>query len=314
MTAEQKVLRLRPYSTIGNLIGGLMIALSMTLFIINDSLLKSLQEADNPLNIETLPLPMIIAVRGTMVVAFLSLIALSLRQPILSMKMLMPWNLARAGIEAIITILFLSSLPFLPFAVQETLISSNPVFLVIFGIFLFGERVGWRRWLAIAIGFVGIICTSLALDDGGFDPEKFRWWAIPAVLIASVLVALRDVATRYIGDGLPPTTVALTSALAILALGWAIVWLDWQWPVGAQLWLLAISAILVAGAYLSAVFAVRLGTFAVIGPLRFVSLVVAFAISLSFFGDPFSLIGLIGAMLIVGSALWIVYRQIQTGK
>ena len=112
-----------------------MMALSMTLFVINDSLIKSLQQVDNPLNIDTLPLPMIIAVRGVMVAAFLALIALALRQPVASRQMLHPWNMARAAIETGITILFLSSLPFLPFAIQQTLISSNPVFLVLFGIF-----------------------------------------------------------------------------------------------------------------------------------------------------------------------------------
>ena len=127
-------------------------------------------------------------------------------------------------------------------------------------------------------------------------------------------MALRDVATRYIGEGLPPTTVALTSALAIMIFGWMIAWTDWQWPVGPQIWVLVASAILVAGAYLTAVFAVRLGTFAVIGPLRFVSLVAAFLISLYFFGDDFRWLGLFGAILIVGSALWIVYRQVQIDR
>ena len=63
------------------------------------------------------------------------------------------------------------------------------------------------------------------------------------------------------------------------------------------------------GCFFSAV-----GHLAVIGPLRFVSLVVAFIISLQFFGDDFKWMGLIGALLIVGSALWIVYRQVQTGQ
>ena len=289
-----------------------MIVLSMTLFTVNDSLLKSLQTIDNPLGVETLPLPMIIAVRATMVVVLLGLIALSLRQPVASRTMLMPWNLGRGVIEAVITILFLSSLPFLPFAVQQTLISSNPIFLVFFGIFLFGERVGWRRWLAIAIGLIGILFTSLAIGSADFDPTQFRWWAIPAVTFAAILVALRDVATRYVGDALPPTTVALTSAIAIMILGWGLAWTQWAVPNTTQFMLLAASAVLIAGAYLTAVFAVRLGTFAVIGPLRFISLVVAFAIGLLFFKDPFSWRGLIGAVLIVGSALWIVYRQVQT--
>ena len=309
-----KVLGLTPYSTAGNLIGGLMIVASMTLFTVNDSLLKSLQQEVNPFGVETLPLPMIIAVRATLVVALLGLIALSLRQPVASRQMLLPWNLGRAGIETLITILFLSSLPFLPFAVQQTLISSNPIFLVFFGIFLFGERVGWRRWLAILIGLVGIVFTSLAIGGEGVQLGSASGWALIAVTFAAMLVALRDVATRYIGDGLPPTSVALTSAIAIMILGWTIAWTDWQVPNSTQLVMLFASAVLIAGAYLTAVFAVRLGTFAVIGPLRFISLVVAFAIGLLFFRDPFSWLGLWGAVLIVGSALWIVYRQIQTGR
>ena len=304
-----RVLGLEPYSRLGNLMGGLLMAASMSLFVTNDSIMRGLQQEDNPFGTETLPLPMIIALRGTLVVIFLVALALAVRQPVFSLAMLHRWNSARAITEATITFLFLASLPFLPFAVAETIISSNPIFLVFLGILLFGERVGWRRWLAIAIGFVGIIMASFAMDHGEFDTANFRWWAIPACLMAAVLVAFRDVFTRYVGEALPPVTVALSSAMAVMTLGWIVGLSDFVTPNGSQLLLLLASAVLVSGAYLSAVFAVRLGVFAVVGPLRFVSLVVAFAIGILFFREPFSWMGFIGAVLIVGSAVWILLRQ-----
>lgn len=289
--------------------GGLMIAVSMCLFVTNDSIMRSLQEVDNPFGVNPLPLPLIIAIRGTMVAAFLIILARAMGVPLFPKGVLGKWNLGRAGVEATITVLFLSALPHIPLAAAETLISANPIFLVLMGIFFFGERVGWRRWLAIALGFGGIVMVSYALADGGFDAEKFRWWAAPYCLIAAVFVAVRDVFTRYVGDSLPPVTVALSSALAVMLLGWVWGFSALRLPDGGQLVALLASAILVVGAYLSAVFAVRLGTFAVIGPLRFVSLVVAFGLGILLFGDPFSWLGLAGAILIVGSAVWIVLRE-----
>ena len=308
-SASSTVLGLIPYSRAGNLVGGLLMALSMTLFVMNDTIMSSLQQADNPLGVATLPLPSIIAVRGTLVAGFLLIIVLATRQLLAPRAVANPWNLARAGVEATITFLFLSSLPFLPFAVAQTIISSNPIFLVFLGIFLFGERIGWRRWTAIGIGLVGIGCAALALDPGDFDSGNFRLWAIFGCLGAAILVAFRDVFTRYVGEAVPPVTIAFTSAVAVMIYGWVFSLGSWQTPDAQQaIWLFA-SALLVMGAYLSAVFAVRLGIFAVVGPLRFVSLAVAFIFSLLVFREGFSLLGFAGAALIVGSAIWIVLRQ-----
>lgn len=296
--------------------GGLLMAASMSLFVVNDSIMSALQKETNPFDVATLPLPTIIAVRGTLVVVLLIALAFVMRQPLLPPAAIKnKWNLARAVTEATITFLFLSSLPLLPFAVAETIISSNPIFLVFLGIFLFGEKVGWRRWLAIVIGFIGIICASLAMGAGHeFDAAKFSWWAVPGCLLAAILVAFRDVFTRYVGEAIPPVTVALSSALMVMIYGWVFSLWGWKMPDGQQLLLLIASGLLVMGAYLSAVFAVRLGAFSVVGPLRFVSLVVAFLIGLLFFREPFSWLGFTGAVLIVGSALWIVFREAQQSQ
>ncbi len=296
--------------------GGLLMAASMSLFVTNDSIMSALQKDTNPFGVATMPLPSIIAVRGTLVVVLLLVLALAMRQPLLPPAAIKnKWNMARAITEATITFLFLSSLPLLPFAVAETIISSNPIFLVFLGIFLFNERVGWRRWLAIVIGFIGIICASLAMDaNHEFNAEKFQWWAVPACLLAAVMVAFRDVFTRYVGEALPPVTVALSSAIMVMIYGWVFSLWGWQSPDAQQFALLFASGLLVMGAYLSAVFAVRLGAFSVVGPLRFVSLVVAFLIGLFFFKEPFSWLGFTGAVLIVGSALWIVFREAQLNR
>ena len=153
------------------------------------------------------------------------------------------------------------------------------------------------------------MCATLALDPGDFAAESFRWWAIPACLSAAVLVAFRDVFTRYVGEGVPPMTVALSSALMVMAYGWVASFWDWQAPTGTQLLFLLTAALLVMGAYLCAVFSVRLGVFAVIGPLRFVALAVSFFFAVTLFREPFDWLGFSGAVLIVGSAIWIMLRQ-----
>ena len=316
MNAPQQVLGLIPYSRTANLVGGVMMALSMSLFVINDSIMSGLQKADNPFGVATLPLPTIISIRGTLVVILLVILTLGLRQQLLPKGMLTNrWNLARALTEVSITFLFLGSLPFLPFAIAQTIVSSNPIFLVFLGVLLFGERVGWRRWLAIFIGFFGIVCASLGMGETqAFDAADFKWWALGGCLLAAMMVAFRDVFTRYVGETLPPISVALTSATMVMIYGWVFSLSGWQTPTVGQLWLLMASGVLIMGAYLCAVFAVRLGAFSVVGPLRFVALVVAFLIGLFFFDEPFSRLGFLGAVLIVGSAVWIVLREARMSK
>ena len=290
--------------------GGLMIMVSMSLFVINDSIIRGLQQPENPFGVDVLPLSTIVAIRGTIVAGMLGILVYAFEdRPSLRAAATNKFNLGRGFVEAVITILFLSTLPFLPFAIASTLIASNPIFLVLLGIILFSERVGWRRWLAILLGFFGIVLASLGMDTGEFETSQFRWWAIPACIVAAVLVALRDVFTRLVGETLPPLTVALSSALFVMVLGWAYSLFGWQAPNSGQWWALSISSILVMVAYITSVLAIRLGIFAVVGPLRFVSLVVAFMLGIFLFKEPFSWLGFAGAGLIVGSAIWIVLRQ-----
>ena len=307
-----RLLGLVPFSKAGNLAGGILITLSMSLFVLNDSLIRSLQQTDNPFGVAVLPLSTIIALRGTLVVLMLLGLVFAVgERPAIPRLLTNRWNWGRGVVEAAVTVLFLSALPFLPFAIASTLIASNPIFLVLLGILLFSERVGWRRWLAIFVGFGGLILTSMAMDAGDFDQGQFRWWAIPACLIAAGLVAFRDVFTRYIGDQIPPVTVALCSALFVMLAGWIYSLWGWQNPDLQQVLMLLVSSFLIMFAYVSAVFAIRLGVFAVVGPLRFVSLVVAFSLGIFLFQEPFSWIGFLGAVLIVGAAIWILLRQAQ---
>ena len=311
-----RVLGLIPYSRVGNLVGGGLMAVSMSLFVLNDSIMSSLQKPENVFGVEALALPAIIAVRSTLVVFFLAGLLYINRQPSgWRAALTNRWNLARAVAEASITLLFLSSLPFLPFAIAQTVIASNPIFLVFLGILFFGEQVGWRRWIAIGVGFFGIICAVLALDPGDFTAQNFRWWALPTCLMAACLVAFRDVFTRYVGESVPPITVALTSSIVVTLYGWVFTLLGtWQVPSWHQGIFLLISAVLITGAYLCAVFSVRLGIFAVIGPVRFISLAIAFFLGVTMFQEPFSWIGFGGAFLIVGSAIWIMLRQAHLDK
>ena len=85
---------LRPYSPVANVVGGLAMALSMSLFVVNDTFLRLLLRQDNPVGLETLNLPTILAVRGILVVGLLIVLSLILGLRVFPRVMSNPWNLA----------------------------------------------------------------------------------------------------------------------------------------------------------------------------------------------------------------------------
>ena len=163
-----------------------------------------------------------------MVVGLLVAMALALQHPVASRRMLHPGTSGGQGLKRALRFSSLLPCRFCPLPFNN-LDFFKPHISCGLWHFVFWGKGRMAPLIAIA-WFCG---DHLHFGAGwrDFKPENFRWWAIPAVLTAAILVALRDVATRYIGEGLAPTSVALTSALAIMILGWAIAWMIGSGPM-----------------------------------------------------------------------------------
>jgi drug/metabolite transporter (DMT)-like permease len=201
------------------------------------------------------------------------------------------------------TACFLTALFNMPIANASAILQSVPLAVTLAAALIFGEPVGWRRYLAIGAGFVGVL---LIIRPGGADFNVYALWAIASI----VFIVTRDLATRRLSPDVPGvyaafvTSVVLTTAAA-LAGGLE----DWR-PVAAHhlLALATAGACLVFG-YLFGVKAMRTGEIGAVQPFRYTRLLWALILGIVMFGEWPGPSTLVGSAIVVGAGLFTLYRE-----
>ena len=211
-------------------------------------------------------------------------------------------QLLRSVLLVASTFLFVGSLRYLPLADATAITLAAPVIVTAIAPWLLGERVGWRRRSAVAVGFVGVV----VMLRPGF--EEFRWAAL-LPLGAACSEACRDVLTRrMVRTETSESMLAYSSALVTLA-GLASIPFDAA-PMGIVdvAWLAGAACAMGLGQFMLAD-AFRYAEAATIAPLRYSNLLWAMLLGALVFGQWPDMFTLIGAGLIVGSGAYILYRE-----
>ena len=172
-----------------------------------------------------------------------------------------------------------------------------------------GEKVGWRRWLAVVLGFVGVLII-LRPGLGDFDPNLL--W----VLLYIFGLAARDVASRAI-----PQTVSTPFAVAWAMLpmsfaGAAMMPFQGGWhPVdGLTAFWLAGTTLAAAVALWMLTTALRTGEVSSVAPFRYTRILFALTIAFVIFDEVPDAFTWAGAALIVGSGLYAFFRERQRAQ
>src|SRR6266850_711782 len=207
-----------------------------------------------------------------------------------------PLHLLRAAIPALIAAAFFLGLRFLPFASASALLFTNPLFITAFSAFFLGERVGPRRWAAVAAGFAGVL---LVLRPG---VGVFQAGALLPI-VAAVGFAAVAVMNRKLAGHTPATATTLHYSIAgavLLAPAAALGWRPFE--AGLVVWLAAMAAIggtamwLVTAAYERA-------QASVLAPFHYVELAAAVVIGLALFGEKPDAAAVAGIALILLAGL-----------
>jgi len=178
-----------------------------------------------------------------------------------------------------------------------------PLGITLAGAVFLGEKVGWRRYGAILIGFSGVMLIVRPGSDG------FDFYSVYA-LISVGFVVVRDLTARQLSRSVPSLSVALINSAAITAMGAVMtVYLGWQ-PVSGQSFqiILGASGFLVAG-YLLSVMAMRVGELAAVAPFRYTALLWAIGLGIAVFGNYPDRLTLLGSAIVVGMGLYTFYRE-----
>lgn len=276
--------------------------LSTVGFISNDSVTKYISSFMN--------IGQVMLLRGIIATALIALLAFHRRELTFSREALHPLMLLRSLAEVASTICFLTALTHLPLANASALFHFLPLATTMTAALFLGETVGWRRWLSIFAGLIGVL---LIVQPGA---DQFN--AFSLLVLASVgFSTLRDLATARAPATVPPIMMSVvTSALVTLAGGFLVVPYGGWTPVEPWHFILfMMGAILVLTGYQGVILAMRTGELSFVASFRYVGLVYAFLLGYVVFGEVPNALMFLGSAIVLASGIYMLYRErVRGGK
>ncbi len=284
-----------------NLIGILLMLGAMAAFAVEDAFIKKLAAG-----MGTGQILIILGIGG-----FLIFAAISWKQghSVFTRDLLLPAVMLRNFGEIMGTSGYVLAVVLTPLSSASAILQATPLAVALGAALFLGHTVGWRRWVAIGVGFIGVLIVIRPGLDG-FQPASL--FAVQGVIGLSI----RDLATRAM-----PSRV---TSMVLSAYGFGVVA-----PAGLVMMIfegpaifpdtiqgLYIIATLIVGpvGYYMIVAAMRVGEVAVVTPFRYVRLVFAMLLGVLVFGEVLDFWMLFGSAIIIGSGLFTIYRERRARK
>lgn len=216
-----------------------------------------------------------------------------------------PLVILRSCCEAICGVTFVTALSMGDLSIASAILQALPLLMTLGAALFLREPVGWRRWMSIAVGFVGVLMI-VQPGTAAFQPSSVL------AVIAVLALAVRDLSTRqipkHIGSGMLTSAafgaMALGGLVLILLRGDALV-LPSPGQAGAMLVTLGFG---LAG-YITMVIATRVGEIGAIAPFRYTRLVFAITLGVVVFGERPDGLALLGAAIIAGAGGYAMWRE-----
>lgn len=221
-----------------------------------------------------------------------------------------PMVVTRTMGEIVGAVCFVTALSLGDLSTTTAILQVLPLSIVLGAALVLGERVGWRRWLSIIVGFLGVL---LILQPGTDAFDDSLLWAVVGVAGLTV----RDLATRRVPAAIASDLLSASAYLAMVPAGLILALLTQNAPVvpgPVQIGLLAGTACVGVAAYAMLVTATRLGEASVVAPFRYTRLGFALLIAVLFFGERPDLPVLLGAGLIAISGGYSMWREARSGR
>jgi drug/metabolite transporter (DMT)-like permease len=276
--------------------GALLMALAMASFTTNDAFTKSVTPYINT--------GQIMFIRGLMTCVIIVIMAKYMGGLRPLKVFLRPIIIMRCICELLASVFYLSALGLIDFANAAAILQSLPLAVTLGAALFLREPVGWRRWTAIFVGFIGVM---IILRPG---PDGFTSGALLAVA-AVFVTAGRDLLTRRMYADIPTISITVITSLVTTVFGAILIvpfggWKPMDWYVISHL---GASAILVLIGYQAIVLSMRVGEISFVAPFRYTSMLWAFSIGFFFFGEKIDTWILVGTAIIVLSGLYTFYRE-----
>ncbi|MBR0655106.1 DMT family transporter [Plastoroseomonas arctica] len=224
-----------------------------------------------------------------------------------------PWlQTLRSLLLCSCSLLFSTALAHIPLADATAVGFASPLFTVALAALLLRERVGWRRWLGVAIGLCGVIIVLRPpFLMGGATPH----WATMLPLGTAILFAFYQILTRRLAALDDPRTTILHTAFAASIVVSLVQPFVWIWPSGGQWAVLVLLGALGGVGHGMLVLAYARAPASMLAPISYTQLVWAVLASLLVFGDRPDLATLAGmAVIATGGVLVALPARARTGS
>jgi drug/metabolite transporter (DMT)-like permease len=275
-----------------NRIGILAMTGASACFIVNDSLVKYASE--------TMPAAQIIFIRGVVATLLVLAVAKLTGATRHLREVARGWVAVRAVVDSIATILFLVSLFHLPLANATAINMLSPLLIAVLAALFLGERLGPTRWIAIGIGFAGVLLVVQPRS------EHFNGFAL-LCLLSSILIAVRDLVTRRVRAGIPSILITLSNTAAVMLLAGVLsLFGGWRTFSAFEVGLLAVAAVFLAAAYYLIVIGTRRGDLSLTTPFRYTALLFATISGFVVWGDVPNALAWTGIVLVIAPGIYIL--------
>lgn len=268
---------------------------AMASFVANDTCVKLIGDA--------IPLGELILLRSvgaTALVLVYAHISRGLQPPPRSSLGLIGWRVAA---DILATLCIVAGVLGMPIADATAISQLTPLLMTAAAAVLLRERVGWRRWLAIFIGFAGVM---LIIRPG---TASFSTAAVLS-LAGVVFVVARDLVTRRISNDVTTLTLLCVSLAASSVAGLLLLPFEtWIIPPARITLLLALCSLFVTFAYTLIIVAMRNGDVATTAPFRYAVIIFALLSGYIFWGDLPDSLQMLGIAILTAAGVYTFHRE-----
>ncbi|TGQ45422.1 MULTISPECIES: DMT family transporter [unclassified Mesorhizobium] len=196
---------------------------------------------------------------------------------------------------------FYAAVVYLPLADVMSFYMAGPIYVAALSHLLLGEKVGWRRWLAILVGFCGVLII-LKPSSAAFSMSS------GFALVGSIAFGFAIILGRRL-RGTSDTTLVTWQTIGTLIVGGVLTIGAWRTPSALDFGAMLLLGVVSCAAHLMITRALKLAPASTLAPLHYSLLLWAIVFGLAFFGDVPSLRILVGSAIVVLAGIFIFHRQ-----
>ena len=183
---------------------------------------------------------------------------------------------------------------------------SAPLILTILSSFFLNEKVGIRRWLAVLVGFFGVLIVS--------RPGTMHFtWALFGLFIAAIILSINVIIIRGLSKSQSAIAFSFYSSIAAFTLSGLLTYKNFIFPNNNDLLIFLICGIICGIASLCISGASKILESSVFAPIQYIQIVAGFFFGYFFFDDLPDAYEISGSFIIICSGLFIIYRQNKLG-